>query len=331
MDISQDYGQIFTNKLDTSMDELPALNTGITSAPGRALVRPAPGLAHAAEGATRRVSVRRDRVDHVALATVYLVSAFSLAGFATFGRHPERLANAPLAASVYGWMLLLAPRVQILVAFIVLAVVLTRHAAARWVPAFVGLYVLSLSSELSGTTLGLPFGPYHYTPALGARWFGHVPLLIPLSWFFMALPSYAVARRRFPEPRKVAQRVLAGSLLLLSWDLCLDPAMSLVTSFWVWGTAGPYYGMPLLNLAGWYVTGLVLMVALAWLRTDDWISRLSLPWQVGFYGANLLLPLGMSVVAGLWGAATTTVIALGVCWLIVHPRSARHGGTSGAR
>ena len=278
-----------------------------------------------------RAAVRAEWLDRGALALVYAVSVFSLAGFATFGRHPERLAGAPLAATVYGWMLLLAPRVQILVAFAALAIVLTRHVGVRWIPAFVGLYVLSLASELSGTTLGLPFGPYHYTAALGTKWFGHVPLLIPLSWFFMALPSYAVARRRFPGERQLVQRVLAASLFLLSWDLALDPAMSLVTSFWVWGTAGPYYGMPLLNLAGWYVTGLVLMVALAWLRTDDWISRLSIPWQLGFYGANLLLPLGMIVVAGLWGAAATTTVALGLCWLIVRPLTLREGAASGAR
>ena len=288
------------------------------------------GVAHDGECGTSVVA-RTDWLDRTALAVVYLVSVFSLAGFATFGRHPERLAGAPFAAAVYGWMLLLAPRVQILVAFAALAFVLARHVGVRWVVAFVTLYVLSLASELSGTTLGLPFGPYHYTSALGARWFSHVPLLIPLSWFFMALPSYAVARRRFPAPGQLVQRVLAGSLLLLSWDLSLDPAMSLVTSLWVWGTAGPYYGMPLLNLAGWYLTGLVLMIALAWLRTDDWISRLSIAWQVGFYGANLLLPLGMSVVAGLWGAAATSALALGVCWLITRPVLVRGGEPSAAR
>ena len=255
--------------------------------------------------------------DRVALAVVYLVSAFSLLGFAAFGRHPERLAASPQAAAVYGWMMLLAPRAQILVAFAALAVVLSRRVGVRWMIPFVALYALSLSSELSGTTLGLPFGPYEYTPALGAKWFGHVPLLIPLSWFFMALPSYAMARRRFPAREQRVARVLAGSLLLLSWDLSLDPAMSLVTSFWVWGTAGPYYGMPLLNLAGWYVTGLVLMLALTWLRTDEWVARLPLAWQVAFYGANLLLPIGMSIVAGLWGAVLATTVALGLCWLLV--------------
>ena len=317
------------------MDDISGIDTRASAtAPGhsRAPVVPA-ARARPGEPArpAPRTASRADWLDRGALALVYAVSVFSLAGFATFGRHPERLAGAPFAASVYGWMLLLAPRVQILVAFAALAVVLVRHAGVRWIPAFVGLYVLSLASELSGTTLGFPFGPYHYTAALGTKWFGHVPLLIPLSWFFMALPSYAVARRRFPEPRQVVQRVLAGSLLLLSWDLALDPAMSLVTSFWVWGTVGPYYGMPLLNLAGWYITGLVLMVALVWLRTDDWIPQLSLSWQLGFYGANLLLPLGMSIVAGLWGAAMTTAIALGLCWLIVRAPDSHAGEHSGAR
>jgi len=269
--------------------------------------------------------------DHVALAVVYLVSMFSLLGFATFGRHPERLAAAPQAAAVYGWMMLLAPRAQILVAFAALAFVLARRAGTRWMSAFVALYVLSLASELSGTTVGLPFGPYQYTPALGAKWFGHVPLLIPLSWFFMALPSYAMSRRRFPRRDQRLARVLAGSLLLLSWDLSLDPAMSLVTSFWVWGTAGPYYGMPLLNLAGWYLTGVVLMLALTWLRTDEWVARLPLTWQVGFYGANLLLPLGMSMVAGLWGAVLASAAALGACWLLLRGGPASPEAAGGAR
>lgn len=259
----------------------------------------------------------------IALAAVYAVSAFSLGGFATFGRHPERLADAPQAAAAYGWILLYAPRVQILVAFLALALVLVRRVQARWVGAFIAVYLLSLASELAGTTIGLPFGPYQYTPALGTKWFGHVPLLIPLSWFFMALPSYALARRRYATRAHLMPRLLAGSLLLLSWDLSLDPAMSLVTSFWVWGTAGPYYGMPLLNLAGWYVTGLVLMVALAWLRADEWIARIPVWWLVAFYGANLLLPLGMSIVAGLWGAVVASLIALIACWLITRPATSR--------
>ena len=258
---------------------------------------------------------RGETIERIGLALIYLVSALSLVGFVWFGLNPERVAAAPSAARVYGWMLLWAPRAQILVAFAALALFLTRRAGARWLLGFAAVYLLSLLSELAGTTLGLPFGPYRYTDGLGAKWLGHVPVLIPLSWFFMALPSYAIARWRFP--RSVAARVVAGSLLLLSWDLALDPAMSLVTRYWVWGVDGPYYGMPVLNLVGWYVTGLALMIALSVLRADRWIAFLPLRWLVAFYGANLLLPIGMSAAAGLSGAVAATSAAMLLCWMLV--------------
>ena len=258
---------------------------------------------HAARRADRGRALTR-WPDGIALAVVYAVSAASLAGFATFALHPELLNGVPGAAQVYGRMFVLAPRAQIVLAF-------------------AALYVLSLTSELAGTTVGLPFGPYHYTDGLGAKLFGHVPVLIPLSWFFMALPSYAVALRRYPERAHAGRRIVVGSLILLSWDLALDPAMSLVTKYWIWGTEGVYYGMPLLNLAGWYVTGLALMAALALLRTDAWVAELPVDWLLAFYGANLLLPLGMSVAAGLWGAVAATVAALVACWLCTRvPRTA---------
>jgi len=264
--------------------------------------------------AQERQRERGGSIDRLALALVYIVSALSLVGFVGFGLHPERLAAAPRAAEVYGWMLRWAPRAQILVAFASLALLLTRHTGGRWLTALGAVYLLSLLSELAGTTVGLPFGPYRYTDGLGAQWLGHVPVLIPLSWFFMALPSYAIARWRFP--RSVAARVVAGSLVLLSWDLALDPAMSLVTKYWVWGVNGPYYGMPVLNLVGWYVTGLALMIALGALRADRWIARLPLRWLVGFYGANLLLPIGMNAAAGLSGAVAATVAAMLLCWFV---------------
>ena len=266
--------------------------------------------------------------EHAALALVYLVSAGSLVGFAVFTLRPQLLNEIPGAAAVYGRMFVVAPRVQIALALAALAFVLTRRVGARWLPAFAAVYALSLASELAGTTVGLPFGPYRYTDALGAKLFGHVPALIPASWFFMALPSYALARRRFPAPADAWRRVLVGSLVLLSWDLSLDPAMSLVTKYWVWGTEGPYYGMPLLNLVGWYATGLVLMAAFARLRADAWVARLPIAWLVAFYAANLLLPVGMNVVAGLWGAVAATAAALAACWALTR---ATGGGRGSAR
>jgi uncharacterized membrane protein len=246
-----------------------------------------------------------------ALGAVTLVSVASLAGFAVFGLNPGLLNRVPGAASVYGTMFVLAPRLQIVIAFAALAFVLARRAGWRWLPAFAAVYVVSLASELAGTTVGLPFGPYHYSDGLGLKLFGHVPALIPASWFFMALPSYAIAARRFAH--RPLSRVLFASLILLSWDLSLDPAMSLATKYWIWGTEGPYYGMPLLNLVGWYVTGLALMETLRALRADRWLRDVPIGWLTAFYAANLILPVGMSIAAGLWGAVAATAVAMAVC------------------
>lgn len=257
---------------------------------------------------TRPVVDKRTRLENAGLAGLYLFTGIALLGYATFGLNPGWLARFPQVAGFYAISFGFFAQAQIWFAAAVLALFLTLRVGARWLPALAVLYLISLAFELLGTTIGLPFGEYHYTGALGMRWFGHVPLLIPLSWFFMAVPSYALARAAVPYHS--VGRVVLASLVLLGWDLALDPAMSRATAYWVWAEQGAYYGMPWLNLFGWYVTGLALMTALALLRADRWLEALPQRWLTGFYGANLLLPLGMSAAAGLWGAVAATAAAL---------------------
>ena len=263
-----------------------------------------------AEASGTAVPEKRERWSKAALVALYAFTLFAVGGYATFGLHPQLLGAFPQVAGFYGVAFTFFSRTQVWLAMGVLALILSLYAGRRWLLAFGLLYVISLSSELLGTGVGLPFGEYRYTDALGTKWFGMVPILIPLSWFFMAVPSYALARYALGGGR-AAERVLLASFLLLSWDLSLDPAMSHATAYWLWGEAGPYYGMPLLNLLGWYVTGLVLMGALAAVRADGWLERVPVRWMAAFYGANLLLPLGMSMAAGLWGAVAATIAALG--------------------
>jgi putative membrane protein len=258
----------------------------------------------------RTTPTPRERWSRAGLWALCAFTAFTLVGYASFGLHPALLTRFPQVAGLYGVAFRFFAVGHVLIAGAVLILFLTLHAGRRWLPAFATLYAISLSSELLGTSMGIPFGEYSYTPLLGMQWFGLVPLVIPLSWFFMALPSYALALRVLPEPGAAGRRVLLASLFLVSWDLALDPAMSYATKYWVWGETGPYYGMPLLNLLGWYVTGLLLMGALAALRSESWIRPLPHRWLAGFYLANLALPLGMSVAAGLWGAVAGTLAAL---------------------
>lgn len=262
------------------------------------------------------------------LVALFVFTACALAGYSTFGLHPELMARFPQFANFYSIAFLFFAQAQIWLSWAALALFLTAHQRLQWLPAFLALYLVSLGSELLGTTLGIPFGEYRYTEALGPMWFAHVPVVIPLSWFFMAIPSFAVARAVLP--RHALGRVLMASLVLLSWDLALDPAMSHATTYWVWAESGAYYGMPWLNLFGWYVTGLALMTVLSLLHAERWISPLPLGWLVGFYVANLLLPLGMSAAAGLWGAVVATLGALAVtallAWTLTSNRRAHSAG-----
>ncbi len=237
--------------------------------------------------------------------------AVAVTGYATFGLHPEWLAGLPPhLAEFHGKAFVLFSRGQIWLSGLVLAVGLVTFTGWVWVPAFLALYGLSLASELAGTTVGLPFGPYSYTGFLGMKWWDHVPIVIPLSWFTMALPGYAMAQRIVPHVGSRFKRIALASYLLVAWDLSLDPAMSFLTKYWVWGAEGPYYGMPLLNLFGWYFTGVVLMSALEALGAFRWTPRLPIRWVTCYYLAVLILPVGMCAAAGLWLALLLSTISI---------------------
>ncbi|HSM35939.1 MAG TPA: carotenoid biosynthesis protein [Longimicrobiales bacterium] len=252
------------------------------------------------------------RVEQAAIAVLAVLTVAAAAGFAVFGLHPQLIARLPGAATVYPIAFTVAPQLHMGAAAVALAVLLISRARARWVPAFLAVYTLSLGAELLGTTTGVPFGAYAYDRSLAPFWFDHVPVSIPVSWFTVALPAYALALRAEGGP---ASTILLGAALLTAWDLILDPAMAGATSYWRWAEPGPYYGMPWINLAGWMLTGVALMAALEGLRARAWVRdlpRAALGW---IYGLQFLLPMLMAAAAGYWGAiaaASVAVLLLGV-------------------
>jgi uncharacterized membrane protein len=134
---------------------------------------------------------------------------------------------------------------------------------------FVPAVLLSLCSELLGTSTGFPFGHYAYLSGLGYKIAGLVPFTIPLSWFYLGFSAYLLA---YSGLRVVLSRlalkdfnlrllaVVTGSVLLTAWDLVLDPAMSQAPfPFWEFQEVGEFFGMPYRNLVGWVGTGMVFM------------------------------------------------------------------------
>jgi uncharacterized membrane protein len=111
--------------------------------------------------------------------------------------------------------------------------------------------------ERVGTQTGLPFGRYAYTGALRPQ-LAHVPVIVPLAWFGMGLPSREVAHAALGHRSTPAKRIALGSAAMTAWDLFLDPQM-VGEGYWKWARRGVYRGIPLSNFVGWFLTGLGIM------------------------------------------------------------------------
>ncbi|HLP90970.1 MAG TPA: carotenoid biosynthesis protein [Nostocaceae cyanobacterium] len=166
--------------------------------------------------------------------------------------------------------------------------------------------LISLTSELLGTSTGFPFGHYSYLSGLGYKIAGLVPFTIPLSWFYVGFVAYLLARvglevDKKPSLLRHVGAVMLGSLLLTSWDFVLDPAMSQTTlPFWFWEKPGAFFGMPYQNFAGWLGTGAVFMsvAALFWRNQPIKLERAQLNIPLLVYLANFGFATVMSLAAG---------------------------------
>ena len=123
-------------------------------------------------------------------------------------------------------------------------------------------FVVSLLLESVGVATGLVYGPYHYTDQLGPKFLGLVPLYVPLGWFLMSYPSFVIADWIVPVNWSRVKRGIVvaafGALIMTAWDLVMDPARVFVGQ-WVWDVDGAYFGVPLQNYWGWWLTTFIAL------------------------------------------------------------------------
>src|SRR3984893_17905337 len=106
---------------------------------------------------------------------------------------------------------------------------------------------------------GFPFGWYHYSDAMGPRLF-LVPLQIGPAYFGVGYLSWTLARAILGHEDTRLAGLLSfatpaiASFIMVSWDLTIDPMMSTIAGNWVWHNGGSYFGVPLSNFLGWYLT-----------------------------------------------------------------------------
>ncbi|MDZ8240231.1 MAG: carotenoid biosynthesis protein [Nostoc sp. ChiQUE01a] len=175
-----------------------------------------------------------------------------------------------------------------------------------WLAFMLPAVFISLGSELLGTSTGFPFGDYGYLSGLGYKIGGLVPFTIPLSWFYVGLSSYLIARCGL----KVAQKpswgrhiaaIAVGALLFTCWDFALEPAMSQSSlPFWYWEQPGDFFGTPYQNYAGWFGTSAVFMsiAGLLWRQTSIKLQRSQLNLPLVVYLSNFAFAAGLSLAGG---------------------------------
>jgi hypothetical protein len=126
--------------------------------------------------------------------------------------------------------------------------------------------------ENIGVITGFPFGPYHYTDVMGPKLF-LVPLLIGPSYFGTGYVSWMLAviilnaDGRRDTLATIAVPVLA-TFIMVTWDLCLDPTASTIGGMWIWETGGGYFGVPLTNYLGWFLTVFIFVMLFSLYRAS---------------------------------------------------------------
>lgn len=203
------------------------------------------------------------------------------------------------------------------------------HASLRWnwraaLTLFLISFVVSLAFESVGVATGLVYGPYHYTEKLGPKFLGLVPYLIPAAWFTMMYPSLVIAERVAPRTDGWARGLTVaalGGLAMTAWDVVMDPMMAF-GGHWVWEVDGPYFGVPLQNYLGWWLTAFCVFLV-HWLvapRNSDAAQRRDDRIAVAAYAVtglgSILNCLDPDRILNLGGAALAGIFAMAP-WVIL--------------
>jgi putative membrane protein len=204
------------------------------------------------------------------------------------------------------------------------------HGATRYgwrgILAFAGLClgVGALSESLSLRT-GFPFGHYYFTDVMGPKILDLPPLLV-LAYLGMGYLAWTLALL-IAGARNVLLPFVAA-FAMLAWDLSMEPDWATVDRAWIWKQGGPYFGVPLSNFFGWFLTAYAFYQLFAvYCRARSNASKIQAKsyWRIAilFYAVsacgNLLLPrqpMAPAIVADATGRAWATAEILRACSLM---------------
>jgi putative membrane protein len=147
--------------------------------------------------------------------------------------------------------------------------------------------------EAIGITTGFPYGKFYYTDQMGFKIFGLVPWSVAFAFAPLVLGCFTFITQYNRDPQLVIPLTAA---FLVAVDLVLDPA-AVVLNIWVWVEPGIYYGIPITNYTGWFLTALIATFILHLLTAKEFSRTRAFPKGVA---TSLLLSIAFWTGYGLW-------------------------------
>jgi uncharacterized membrane protein len=190
---------------------------------------------------------------------------------------------------------------------------------------------LVVSNILENTSIltGFPFGHYHYTDALGAKLF-LVPVLIGPAYIGTGYLSWVIALVLVGEVNRASSAFttfavpVIASFVMVVWDLCFDPSFSTIAQRWIWEQGGGFFGVPLTNYLGWFLTVYLFYQVFALfirLRSSGRVERTAvestaMPRSFYFQAVALYAAMGASFIVQYLNRGSTTQVtdASGTVW-----------------
>ncbi|MBI9044009.1 MAG: carotenoid biosynthesis protein [Anaerolineaceae bacterium] len=123
--------------------------------------------------------------------------------------------------------------------------------------------VISWSAETLSIATQYPFGNYHYSDLLGKK-IGVVPLIIMPAYFAAGYLAWTMSTIFLEnlgtgmEKRNLFLVPFIASFIMVMWDLCFDPISATIEKSWIWENGGAYFGVPISNFLGWFLTMLLI-------------------------------------------------------------------------
>ena len=157
-----------------------------------------------------------------------------------------------------------------------------RHLGAKRTAIYVAIALaVGVLAENGSVHFGIPYTQYAFNPELRGRelWVGDVPLMVPLSYTFMAYFAFAAARLIVAGPhfsrsrQPVLEYVIA--VVLATWALWIVDPVSRLGRYFLLGELfrydGPgfWFGLPLGSQVGFLCTSGILIGALTWMMRDE--------------------------------------------------------------